>query len=87
MKGLEEVFVEGSVKESWMGPGREGEIEGNWRKPVRKRRKKVKAIMIVMVIVLKGLGGCGITSMLVEGRFGLVWFGLGVLCLCFREIK
>lgn len=84
MKGLEEVFVEGSVKESWMGPGREGEIEGNWRKPVRKRRKKVKAIMIVMVIVLKGLGGCGITSMLVEGRrFGLV----GVLCLWFRERK
>jgi hypothetical protein len=76
VKGTEEVFVEGSVKDSWKG-GREGETEGNWKKPEKKRRKKVKANMMVIVIVLMGLGGT--TSMV-----GLVWW---FLCLCLRERK
>lgn len=39
--------------------GKEVAAEGNWRKPEKKRRKKVKVSMIVMVKVLMGLGGTG----------------------------
>lgn len=83
VKGSEEELVEGSVKDSWMG-GREGETEGNWRKPEEKKmRKKVKASMMVIVIVLMGLGGT--TSMLLEEEATTTLGGVWFLCQFFRE--
>lgn len=80
MKGWEDVWLEEGVKVvPWKG-GREGETEGNWRKPVKKRRKKkVKvASMILMVTVLIG----GTNSMLLLEEEEEIR-----LYVCFRERK
>ena len=56
--------VGGVVVGRVMGGKEEEEAEGKWRKPEKKRRKKVKVSMIVMVKVFMGLEGTGI----VEGK-------------------
>lgn len=71
--------VKGSAACGVMGRlmgGKEEETEGNWRKPEKKRRKKVKVSMIVMVKVLMGLGGTGMVVLSLfrrERRHGNDW--------------
>ena len=57
-----------------------GETVGKWRKPERKRRKKVNTSMTVMVMVLMGFAGSG--NSMVDGTKKR-----GDLCLSCRERK